>query len=379
MQLYFYTRSFSTDRKYINSEGTRKALHGLVTGLAECGTEVTVLCEGDVDALWTMAEGYSIRQFQNLQKRNKFKIAASLKQFVQTKLSNKNLVILSGIFQPNIHSLAVYLSKNGIPYVAWPHDPYNPAIFSKNSHLKLTYWYLFEKEVLKRATATQILDTRHAEYLRNLGIKTPVIAVPNGFADSDRCAESDFAWSSHSLPKLFFLGRMDAHNKGLDLLIDAFGNLIETTAAKLTIQGADKGDRQSLEQRASDRSISNHTAFLKPDYDTPAPLMIRNHDIFCLPSRFEGFGLSALEAMLAARVLLVSEVAGIAPHVQASGCGVVVKPEVSAIQAGLLELLERRSQWQDMGLQGRHYVLDQLSWKTIATDALKQYRQLLQE
>ena len=40
------------------------------------------------------------------------------------------------------------------------------------------------------------------------------------------------------------------------------------------------------------------------------------HDLFVLPSRFEGFGLSALEAMLAARPVLVSDVAGLAPHIR---------------------------------------------------------------
>lgn len=378
MQLYFYTRSFSANPKYVNSEGTRKALHGLASGLVECGANVAVLCEGESETRSETLEGYQIHQFKNLQKQKKFKIADGLKQFVQQQLNSNTLVILSGIFQPNIYTLANCLRKQKIPYVVMPHDPYNPGIFSKNAPLKWLYWHLFEQKVLKNATAVQVLDDRHSVFLQDLGVKTPTISVPNGFSANDVHTEADFGWSDRSVPSLFFLGRMDAHNKGLDLLLEAFAQFTSTRDAKLTLQGADKGDRPSLELQAAQLLISNRTAFLAPDYNTATPLIIRNYDIFCLPSRFEGFGLSALEAMLAARVLLVSEVAGIAPHVQASGCGVVVKPEVSAIRAGLLELLERRSQWQEMGLRGRHYVLEQLSWNTIAADALKQYQQLFE-
>ncbi|MCY7278520.1 MAG: glycosyltransferase, partial [Phormidesmis sp. CAN_BIN44] len=282
----------------------------------------------------------------------------------------------SGIFQPNIYTLATCLGKQKVPYVVMPHDPYTPDIFSKNAQLKWVYWHLFEQKVLKNATAVQVLDDRHRIFLQNLGVRTPAIAVPNGFSKSDVYPEAGFACNDRSVAKLFFLGRMDAHNKGLDLLLDAFAQL-DNVDTKLTLQGADKGDRPSLEAKAAQLALGDRTAFLAPDYNTATPLIIKNYDIFCLPSRFEGFGLSALEAMLAARVLLVSDVAGIAPHVQASGCGVVVKPDVSAIRVGLVDLLERRSQWQEMGLRGRRYVLEQLSWKTIAANALKHYQPLL--
>jgi glycosyltransferase involved in cell wall biosynthesis len=81
--------------------------------------------------------------------------------------------------------------------------------------------------------------------------------------------------------------------------------------------------------------------------------------------------------MLSARVLLVSEIAGIAPHIQSSGCGVVVQPEPLSIKAGLTRLIQQRSEWKEMGLRGRQYVLKNLDWKSIASDSLDRYKQLL--
>jgi glycosyltransferase involved in cell wall biosynthesis len=369
---------FPPDITKIKSEGTKKAIHGLAYGLVKCGVETTILCEGENDGSFEMPEGYKIRCFTNPDQNQSFKIAIGLRQFISQNLNSNTIVILSGIFQPRIYAVARFLKKYGIPYVVFPHDPYNPAIFSKNAHLKWTYWYIFERRILRQARAIQLLDSRHTEFLRNLKVNTPTIAAPNGFLPNEVYPEASLTWNTKSTPKLFFIGRIDTHNKGLDLLIDAFAKVVEITDAQLIIQGTDKGDKKNLEDRVTKLSLSNKTSFLPADYSTPTPLIIKNYDVFCVPSRFEGFSLAALEAMLAGRVLLVSEVAGIAPHVQASGCGVVVAPEVSAIKSGLIKLLECRSDWEKMGLRGRYYALEHLDWKKIASTAIDQYQRLLE-
>ena len=81
--------------------------------------------------------------------------------------------------------------------------------------------------------------------------------------------------------------------------------------------------------------------------------------------------------MAAGRVLLVSQGDGSATHVEASGCGVTVKPKVPDIVGGLNILLKNRHQWREMGLAGRRYVIENLNWKKIAKDALKEYRKLI--
>jgi glycosyltransferase involved in cell wall biosynthesis len=81
--------------------------------------------------------------------------------------------------------------------------------------------------------------------------------------------------------------------------------------------------------------------------------------------------------MLAGRVLIISEVAGLAPHVAASGCGIVVAPTVKGIQSGMQQLLERRDQWSAMGLRGRDYALKRLDWSVIAQESLEQYRSIV--
>ena len=80
--------------------------------------------------------------------------------------------------------------------------------------------------------------------------------------------------------------------------------------------------------------------------------------------------------MLTARVLLVSEIAGIASYVKESQSGVIVKPNVKSVKQGLLKLIEQREKWRKMGLSGRHYVLDHLEWQQVATLALEKYKNI---
>jgi glycosyltransferase involved in cell wall biosynthesis len=193
-------------------------------------------------------------------------------------------------------------------------------------------------------------------------------------------SESELRWRAPGEPvRLVFLGRIDAYNKGLDILLDAIAHLVGRAAVKLTLQGPDWGDRSRLEKRAATRSIRDRVVFLGPDYERTSPQIVGEHDVFCLPSRFEGFGLAALEAMLAGRVLLVSERAGIARHVETSGCGLTVQPTVAGVEAGLLTLIARRADWPAMGLRGRRYALSNLQWNNIAATALDHYRELLDQ
>lgn len=380
MNIFLYLKNFPP-KGLDKDEGMRKSIHGLASGLAACGEKVTVLCENVADSSFQTKSGYIVKAFAN---RNyvhpSFNISTNLKHYIRECLANTDsVVVINGIFHPSVYSLSRLLRKYSIPYIMAPHDPYHPLIFTKNAHLKLPYWHLFEKRLLKQAAAVQVLDIRHGEYLKNLGIYNSVVEVSNGFSPVDIKPESSLNWHQKQTVKLFFLGRLDSFNKGLDILLDTFAQVVKTIPAELTIQGPDKGDKEALKDQASKLNLNDKVFFLDPDYNQTPTSLIQNYDIFCLPSRFEGFSLAALEAMIAGRVILISEVAGIAPHVKASGCGVVVKPEVPAIKAGLMELYQRRSEWKEMGLRGRRYVLENLSWEKIASNALKEYKQLYTE
>lgn len=377
MRIHLYLREFPANGNCLVS-GMIKAVHGLAAGLAANGAEVTVLCEGRVAARVETTYGYEVCCFAYDGGRDGSQwIPSDLRDYLLEQGEKLGTIILNSVFNPSVYLVSRLLRRINVPYIIAPHDPYHPSIFSTNRHLKWPYWYLRERPMLRNARAIQVLDMRHAEWLRALGIHTPVIEVLNGYAREDVLPVDELSWSESGPAKILYLGRIDSHNKGLDILLDAFAQLTRESDAQLTLQGPDWGDRTSMQRRAQRLGLNNRVQFLEPDFAKAAARITADHDIFCLPSRFEGFGLSALEAMISGRVLLVSDIAGISPHVLSAGNGVVTAPDAAQVKNGLLELLAMRPRWREMGLRGREYALRELRWERIAAVALKSYERLL--
>jgi glycosyltransferase involved in cell wall biosynthesis len=379
MTIYLYVQYFPLAHDPIRN-GVVKAVHGLAAGLAACGESVTVISEGSQAATLQTPFGYMHRCFRTAHAKPSFQLAPDLQRFIKQQITDQDLFILNGGFHLNVYALARSLTAQGIPYVMAPHLSYDQPMFAKSPYRKHLYWYLCERYVLQSAQAVQVLDRRQAVWLNQRGITTSILEVQNGFEPQAIVPGLSRPWRSADHPaQLLFFGRLCTHIKGLDLLLRAFAGLENPAyaAPELVLQGPDPGDRPRLMQIAQSLGVDDRVQFRAPDYVTPPPQIMAQSDIVCLPSRSEGFGLAALEGMLAGRVLLVSETAGIAKHVLASRCGVVVKPNPESIQAGLNWLLQCRDEWPAMGWRGQQQAIAHLPWRQIAQQARPQYHALI--
>jgi glycosyltransferase involved in cell wall biosynthesis len=347
--------------------GMSKAINGFASALARAGVAVTLICERDEDDWLRLSGEFIVRAFAR-REHMRYGIPHSLATFLDEEKA-PDLAVLNGMFTPNVAQVARHLRNRSVPYLVAPHDPYSPAMFARRRYLKLPYWQLVERPLLRHASGVQVLDDRHAQWLHNMGIKTLVVDVPNGYSTEDVPPESALAWHQDGPVKALFLGRIDAFNKGLDVLVDAVGRM--NGEISLAIQGPDWGDKEMLVGRAE--AAGTTIEFRPPDYSVTSTQLMSAYDIVCLPSRFEGFGMTVLEAMLAARVVLVSHDAGVAPHVKKCGCGVVVTPDRDGVSAGFVELLNVRDSWPEMGRAGRSYALENLRWDDIVDHAIEDY------
>ena len=240
-----------------------------------------------------------------------------------------------------------------------------------------------ERWVLNKSKAVQVLSSSQIPLLRKYGVKTPVIVIPNGF-DLEELENIKLGGQSYKYEKkdgsmkLFYLGRIDAYTKGLDLCIEALSVLDEKLRNKISfvIQGPDWGDKQKLEKLARTRKVHHLIRFSPPNYDQFPIFLIKKHDCLILPSRYDGFGLIVLEAMLARRPIIVSNQVGSVEHVLKAGCGILVDPEPESIALGIQKMYEKKNQWEEMGYKGYTYALEHLAWDKIALKALQDYKKI---
>ena len=125
--------------------------------------------------------------------------------------------------------------------------------------------------------------------------------------------------------------------KGLDVLLGALARLgTAGPAPRLWIAGAGP-ERGALEAQARREGLAERVRFLGRRED--AADLLGACDVFVLPSRREGLGVAALEAMAAGRAVVASRVGGLASAVLEGRTGLLVPPEDPAALAEALATL----------------------------------------
>jgi glycosyltransferase involved in cell wall biosynthesis len=131
-------------------------------------------------------------------------------------------------------------------------------------------------------------------------------------------------------PVVGAVGRL-SHEKGLDVLLRAMARLPGTRA----VVGGDGPERESLERLARELGITSLVTFAGwvetpwPDHLVP--------DVLVVPSRREGFGLVAAEALMTGIPVVASAVGGLPEVLEDGTAGLLVPPEDPAALAQAIE------------------------------------------
>lgn len=147
------------------------------------------------------------------------------------------------------------------------------------------------------------------------GLRGRWALVPNGVdlkrydpasLPSRQKARRSVGLSQHA-PLAVCVGRL-CRQKGQDLLLRAWGEVLaELPHARLALVG-DGPDRAALEEQAAQLTVPQSVVFAGR-VDDPRPWYAAA-DLTVLPSRWEGMALAPLEAMACARPVVLSDVAG---------------------------------------------------------------------
>ena len=96
------------------------------------------------------------------------------------------------------------------------------------------------------------------------------------------------------------------------------------------------------------------------------------------PSRREGYGVVAREAMAYGRAVVATGVGGLADAVEDGVTGLVVPPNDPAVlRAAIAELLADSDRARDLGRAGRAHAQAQLSWGPATASLVAAYRDAL--
>ncbi len=115
--------------------------------------------------------------------------------------------------------------------------------------------------------------------------------------------------------------------KGMDLVVPAFAEVLKNYPATQLLVVGDGSLRASMEEQAAALGCAEAITFVGRQPQEGLPQWYRQMDIVLMPSRSEGFGLTAIEAMASGCVVVASDVGGLPEVVRDGICGLLHRTE----------------------------------------------------
>ena len=155
-------------------------------------------------------------------------------------------------------------------------------------------------------------------------------------------SSSSLSSSSHKEPSApFVLGVVSRleHIKGMDLVIPAFAEVRRRFPDVRLLVVGDGSLRGSMEQQAQELECADAVTWAGRQPQESLPQYYGEMDIVLMPSRSEGFGLTAIEAMACGCVVVASDVGGLPEVVRDGVCGLLHRTEDVADMASKISSL----------------------------------------
>lgn len=154
-------------------------------------------------------------------------------------------------------------------------------------------------------------------------------------------------------PSVLCLGRLTSE-KGFDTAVVSFASVLDQIPNAHLIIAGDGPERPSLEETAQTLGLETAVEFLGWVPPDRVPTLINEVTLVLVPSRYEGFGLSALEAAHMARPVVACRTGGLPEVVLDGETGLLVEPDdPPALARAIVRLLQDRELAEQLGRAAR--------------------------
>ncbi len=279
--------------------------------------------------------------------------------FWQTVRLTQDTVIHSHGLWTDIHRLAGTLARrHQLPHLLAPCGMLAAGALQHHWWKKLPVRIWFQTRVLREAACLHAKSEEEFRDLRRFGLQNPVAIIPNPILPPS----SDSRMSAEEFRRVFgldsgknillYMGRLHPV-KGVPRLIQAWAELRAFYAGwTLVLAGPDERNfRREFEQLASQRGCGNSVVFSGELDDRAKWGAYAAAHLFVMPSDFENFGNSIVEAMLSG-LPVVTTTGTPWKQLPAENAGWWVDPTPEALVTALREALEIPSDRR--GLMGGH-------------------------
>jgi len=309
---------------FMTTGGTEKIVYELSRGLKARGASVAVATTGGHLADSLEEEGIRVHQVAVLNKRTPMPLSRAVWQLRRLLKNEKYDIVNSHSFiSAMVSYLAILTSGREIKHVFTLHIP------EKKSYYRVMGQTLnrIVDQVITVCADTMTQLVRHGVNERRISV------IYNG-VDTEK-----FPFVHRDTPRkdirIGIVARL-IERKGHLVLFKSIQEIIGKHDLKLHVIG-DGPNRENLETAAREMGLKDYVIFLGDCRDIPGRL--KELDLFVLPSFYEGFPVTILEALSSGLPVIASAVNGITEIIEDRENGILVEPGQTEALAKAIELI----------------------------------------
>jgi len=222
-----------------------------------------------------------------------------------------------------------------------------PAEYPRQQH----YFRRYVPLVLRHSRAVIAISESTRRDVLAFYPRTPPGRVHVAISGYDRALFQPGAAAPAAPPYALYLGNVMPH-KNLERMVDAFAAATQGTAARLVLRGSGRPRHvEVLRARIAALGIAARVDWERYAEAEALPELYRRARMLLLPSLYEGFGLTALEAMACGTAVLTSNVSSL-PEVVGDAAVLVDPLSTDAIAAGMARLFRDDTLVEDLRARG---------------------------
>ena len=330
-------------------------------------------------------EGVSVRYFRNLSEvlaRNKIILPLLAPATLRREVAGFDVVHIHEHRTLLAAAAAHYARKAGVPYIVQPHGSLPFGI--GKARLYGLFYLVAGRAIIEGASRLVASNDFEAGQFAGAGIPAGRCEIiPNGI-DTAACVPppgGETFRAAYGIPAsgkvVLYLGRLNPI-KGIDILIRAFSSVAaERGDVRLVIAGPDDGYLAGIQRLVGDPGLAGRVLVTGPLPERMKFLALRDADLFVLPSRYDNFPVTVLEALACGTPALITSHCGLAGMVREAG-GPVADGDEASISAGIRLLLGDEAAAEAYAAKAREILARDFDWGGIIPRYLDLYRRCME-
>ena len=337
-----------------------------------------------VDYFKNLSNGFKLKTMLDTPLAAPFKIRKDIKDYdiVHIHEHRQTLAIIASYFA----------RKNNIPYIVQAHGSVLP--FFQKEGLKNLFDKVFGFKILHNASCVFALTEVEKEQYLKMGVdedKIEIVPLGINLEEYDNLPAYGKFRSKFNIGEnyklILFVGRIH-EIKGLDLLLDAFNDLIvqsneknsleniDCSSIKLAIVGPDDGYLVKLEEKVKEYSLEENVIITGPLYKEEKQEALVDCDLFVIPSKYESFTTSGLEAMACSKPLVLTKNNHIHDWVDGN-VGIACEDNKDSLREAIEKVLFDEELSQIFAENGNKLIKEKYNWDIINDQILEIYNKYL--